>query len=356
MIINIIFLQLIIIICILSKEIIQNNNERISTSSFKQWLKIKLNTTKKEDIFENWLKQHSKKYDNNDEKKMRRSIFEYNRFVINKHNSNPERTYDMSIDGPFIDLTENEFRFKYLNNLKILNISHDSKKSIKKIKFTNININDVAESIDWRTKGAVTSIKNQPQYGCSCAFSVVAAIEGIYIIKKKGTNMTIDFSEQELITCVDDNDYKEGCMGSAFKYVQEMGIVDENFHMHTSCTRIKNKKKYDAKNANNKKKISKYLTIQKGNIIALKIALNQQPVSAAVDATSWQFYKNGIISLSPSSSSRNPNHTVLLVGYDLNGNWIIKNSWGINWGEQGYVRLQNGNTCGIANYASYPVL
>jgi len=46
---------------------------------------------------------------------------------------------------------------------------------------------------------------------------------------------------------------------------------------------------------------------------------------------------------------------VLLVGFE-NGAWLVKNSWGTSWGESGYIRLANGNTCGLANTASYPIV
>lgn len=48
------------------------------------------------------------------------------------------------------------------------------------------------------------------------------------------------------------------------------------------------------------------------------------------------------------------NHAVLLVGVDDDGNWLVKNSWGEDWGHDGYITLAPGNTCGIANYAVLP--
>ena len=53
-------------------------------------------------------------------------------------------------------------------------------------------------------------------------------------------------------------------------------------------------------------------------------------------------------------SSSNVNHAMLLVGVDNSGNWLVKNSWGVEWGDKGYITLAPGNTCGIANYALYP--
>ena len=78
------------------------------------------------------------------------------------------------------------------------------------------------------------------------------------------------------------------------------------------------------------------------------------PLSVAVDATGWQFYTGGISD--PNSCSKNfddLNHAVLLVGYGVDNTtgteyWILKNSWGKNWGEKGYMRLVKGKSnCGI---------
>lgn len=72
-----------------------------------------------------------------------------------------------------------------------------------------------------------------------------------------------------------------------------------------------------------------------------------QPISAGVDATNWQFYSGGVFS----NCDTDVNSGVLIVGYtDIY--WIVKNSWGLTWGESGYIRLKFGNTCGICNMAS----
>jgi len=74
-----------------------------------------------------------------------------------------------------------------------------------------------------------------------------------------------------------------------------------------------------------------------------------RPVSVAVDATNWSAYKTGVFSNCKTSL----NHGVLLVGL-TDQHWKIKNSWGVTWGEQGFMRLARGNTCGVCNKASYP--
>jgi C1A family cysteine protease len=74
-------------------------------------------------------------------------------------------------------------------------------------------------------------------------------------------------------------------------------------------------------------------------------------VSAGVDASAWALYREGILSM----CGRNINHGVLLVGVS-DGYWKIKNSWGVNWGENGYIRIARGNTCAVCESAFFPVL
>ncbi|XP_039767291.1 cathepsin W-like [Ornithorhynchus anatinus] len=78
------------------------------------------------------------------------------------------------------------------------------------------------------------------------------------------------------------------------------------------------------------------------------------PIVVSVNAALLQLYVGGV--LHPTRSNCDPNflnHNVLLVGFGFDNNsshWILKNSWGLNWGEKGYFRLHRGsNACGIAS-------
>ena len=79
-------------------------------------------------------------------------------------------------------------------------------------------------------------------------------------------------------------------------------------------------------------------------------ALATRPVSATVDASNWQNYKSGIFGNCVSLL----NHAVLVVGV-VGYAWKVKNSWGTSWGENGYIRLSGGNTCGICINGGYYV-
>lgn len=78
-------------------------------------------------------------------------------------------------------------------------------------------------------------------------------------------------------------------------------------------------------------------------------ALNVQPISISIDATSWNYYSSGVFN-ECSDSPYAADHAVTLTGYDADGNWIVRNSWGPSWGQNGYIILASGNTCGILNY------
>ena len=90
--------------------------------------------------------------------------------------------------------------------------------------------------------------------------------------------------------------------------------------------------------------ITEYSYIIPESISDMKYSVAQNPVAIALDADNvyFRFYKNGVIDL-PSNASRSLNHAVLLVGYDHDEKgmyWIIQNSWGTEWGDQGFCKLR----------------
>jgi len=97
----------------------------------------------------------------------------------------------------------------------------------------------------------------------------------------------------------------------------------------------------------------------------LMAAVNKQPVSVAIEAdeSAFQFYADGVLT---TGCGTNLDHGVLLTGYGVTEDegvkyWNIKNSWGPEWGSNGYIKIlrgapQEGGECGILESASYPVL
>jgi len=207
----------------------------------------------------------------------------------------------------------------------------------------------MATSIDWRSKKAVSGIKNQQQCGACWAFASAAALEGLYVIKK-GSKVP-DFSPQQLVDC--SSSYgNQGCGGgtmvATYQYTAKNGIELQSAYPYQarvgSCRRSASKIAYQNKAY---KSVSNSYT-------QLQTAVTAQPVTVAVEADQsvFQLYNSGVIS---SRCGTNLDHAITAVGF-TSSYWIVKNQWGTSWGINGYVQIAKGssNVCGINSMASYP--
>jgi len=217
-------------------------------------------------------------------------------------------------------------------------------------------LNDAAATVDWRTKGAVTPVKNQGQCGSCWSFSATGSMEAAHFF---ATGSLVSLSEQNLVDC-STAEGNQGCNGGwmdqAFEYViKNHGIDTESSYPYKATG--PNRCQFNAANVG--ATISRYTDVAKGSEAALESAANQRPVSVAIDAghSSFQMYKSGVY-YEPACSQTSLDHGVLVVGYGNEGSdyWIVKNSWGASWGQQGYILMSKGrnNNCGIASAASYP--
>ncbi len=162
-------------------------------------------------------------------------------------------------------------------------------------------------------------------------------MEAAYKIQK---SLTLDLSEQQLVDCSSKN---YGCNGGwpsrAMDYLKVSQSATEAAYPYTAKTQTC---KTNVKGT--------YVLASYKNPAGCSNLLSElyiRPMSVTVDATKWSSYGSGVFS----NCAKNINHAVTLVGVDSSGNWYIKNSWGVNWGQKGFIWLKSGNTCGICNYA-----
>ncbi|KAG2678687.1 hypothetical protein I3843_11G013100 [Carya illinoinensis] len=307
------------------------------------------------DLYERWRSHHTVSTSLG-EKHKRFNVFKEN--VMHVHNTNRmEKPYKLKLNK-FADMTNHEFRSNYAgskvkHHRMFRGAQHGSGS------FMYDKVDSVPPSVDWRQKGAVTGVKDQGRCGSCWAFSTVVAVEGINQIK---TNKLVSLSEQELVDC--DTKQNQGCHGGLMDYAFEFikrkgGITTETNYPYEAEDRTCDayKENYPAVS------IDGHENVPDNDEDALLKAAANQPVSVAIDAggSDFQFYSEGVFT---GQCGTELNHGVAVVGYGitLDGTkyWIVKNSWGPEWGEKGYIRMQRGisdkeGLCGIAMEASYPI-
>ncbi|XP_076268533.1 uncharacterized protein LOC143201400 isoform X2 [Rhynchophorus ferrugineus] len=300
---------------------------------------------KAELAFTRFVKEYSKDYNNYEEYQYRLKVFKQNLAKIHSLNKMEEGTAEYGITK-FADLTEAEFS-------KLHGYRPDLQ-SENELPFMNADIPDVKipSEFDWRNKKAVTEIKDQGMCGSCWAFSVTGNVEGQYAIKY---GKLLEFSEQELVDCdKSDQGCNGGLMDNAYRAIESMGGLEtESDYPYEgedeTCRLNTNKTVVNLKGAVN---------ISQDETDMAKWLVQNGPISIAINANAMQFYMGGISH--PIKILCNPNnldHGVLIVGYGVHTYklfnktlpyWIVKNSWGTSWGEQGYYRVYRGDgTCGL---------
>ncbi|XP_065215926.1 procathepsin L-like isoform X2 [Planococcus citri] len=259
---------------------------------------------------------------------------------------------------------------------------HNERSYVKKIdEYTDMDDDEIANSSyspmndepmyldwkktwDWTAKNVVTKVKNQE--GCEngdWAFAAIGALEGL--LARNGYNLT-DLSEQELIDCTEPyGNYgcESGTVKKAFDYIKEKGICTNQSYPYTgtdtNMTACPNKLK--GKIVTSLDKMNQDVIPQGSESLMKQYLYQNGPILAIINASQESFmnYKGGIYH--DDKCAKVGKHNVLIVGYDDKKQgeeyWIVKNSWGEEWGEYGYVRIARGkNTCGIATNATFLTL
>lgn len=320
---------------------------------------VPLNEAPFEQQWTNFKMTHEKTYAATQDEAQRKEIFRMNLKKIEMHNylhSVGLKSYTLGVNE-YADMEHKEF-VKIMNGL--LQTNRTTRVSDRLTYLTPLNVKlDLPKKIDWREKGYVTPVKNQGQCGSCWSFSTTGALEGQHFRK---TGKLVSLSEQNLVDCSEkwgNHGCNGGLMDFAFQYIKDNDGVDTEISYP-----------YKAQEGTCHFKSSKvgatdggFVDVPHGDEEKLKEALaTVGPISIAIDAShpSFQLYKSGVYD-EPQCSSTQLDHGVLVAGYGTeNGQdyWLVKNSWGETWGNQGYVYMSRNkdNQCGVATQASYPVV
>ncbi|XP_040904257.1 cathepsin O [Toxotes jaculatrix] len=290
--------------------------------------------------FDSFRETFHRKYEVNSEEFKRRHLYFLDAIKRHAHLNSFSTTLQSAKYGvnQFSDLSQKEFRDLYVR------ASTD-----RAPLFSGKKTEGLPAKFDWRDKAVVAPVQNQQACGSCWAFSVVGAMQSVHAI---GGSQLEQLSVQQVLDCSFKN---EGCNGgspvwalswlkqtrvklvlqSEYPYKAKTGICHFFSQSHDGVA-VKN---FTAHDFGGQEEAMMGQLVKHG------------PLAAVVDAVSWQDYLGGIIQ--HHCSSQRSNHAVLVVGYDTTGDipyWIVQNSWGTTWGNEGYVYIKiGGNVCGIAD-------
>lgn len=294
-------------------------------------------------LFVQFKRDFNRQYASAAEEASRRVIFESNmRRADNLMKINPEAKFGMT---DYTDVAAADFKKTHHNA--------DFSRVLAKRKPTDVAA-AAGSKIDWRSKGAVTHVKNQASCGGCWSFSTTGNIEGQWQIA--GNTLT-SLSEQELLSC-DLTGGNMGCKGGLMDYAFEWLVSAKNGQIDTAASYPfvagdGTSPSCQASGRTVGATISGHKDLPQSETKIAAQVYAHGPVSIGVDASSFQTYTGGILT---NCQDVQLDHAVLIVGYDDSNAtpyWIIKNSWGVTWGEEGYIRVEKGtNQCGLKNAAS----
>jgi cathepsin L len=298
----------------------------------------------------------------------RKDIFEKNLRYILKHNRKGDKGYILGINQ-FTDLEKHELPRGYDKSLHsawngAVMLGGDERIATHQLElpFVIDDPSDLPESVDWRSHGVVTPVKSQGFCGSCWAFASTTVLESHLALE---TGVLYTLAVQELVSCVDNPRScggDGGCSGAtgylAMDFVASSGIQEEWQMGYTSfsgesqpnCTLKEHSLRGSTGRPLRGKPVATidgYSVVPSNNYKATMNALAKTgPLVVAVACDNWGHYKGGVFTDDIlDRHSFEINHAVVLMGYgtdDETGEdyWLVQNSWGPRWGENGYIRLK----------------
>ncbi|KAG7345053.1 peptidase C1A, papain family protein [Nitzschia inconspicua] len=290
--------------------------------------------------------------------------------------------YQKTINGPFADLTDDEFEAIYLMDPQDCSAtSHHRSGRLRPS--DDINVDGPNLAVDWRTKGIMTPIKDQGHCGSCWTFSTSGCLEAhTCLAAGKDCTSWRGLSEEQLVECAGAFD-NHGCYGGlpshAFEYLKyNGGMATEGDYPYTapqnggnSTCSIENRSQ-----GRWRAQVSEVFNITSRDEDDLVHAVATiGPVSIAYQVSpDFRFYQHGIYDSYNVTSNQtmchsgnhDVNHAVVAVGLgtsvDKKTNvttdyFIVRNSWSANWGMEGHFWIKRGvNLCGLSDCASFPIV
>jgi len=290
--------------------------------------------------FTRWVASNNKSYASDEEYNYRLSVFSDNMDKIQQLN---EESDGGAVFGSnkFADLTAEEFKNFYLGYQAV---------AWKVRRPLELTTEAVPATFDWEPTGKVTAVKDQAQCGSCWAFSATENIESVWMIAKGLTKDNFKpLAPQQIVDC-DKRD--GGCNGgdtvTAFEYVISAGGQDtEASYPYKAVNQACH---FQSADVEAKIASYKWASTTKNEDEMKTAVATVSPLSICVDAEPWQFYSGGI--MKKAQCGTDLDHCVQIVAYDTSSStpfWNVRNSWGTDWGEKGFIRLEYGtNTCGVA--------
>lgn len=296
-------------------------------------------TTNLNERFEEFKEKFGKKYTSAVEELKRFQIFIHNVELAEKMQIlDPTASYGHM--SPLADMSEIEY--SNLNNLPVT--SAVLKEHAKKAQSLQLPMTKAPDSFDWREKGAVAEVKNQGQCGSCWSFATVASIEGNNFVTNGDL---VSLSEQELVDC-DTND--NGCNGGLpTNAYEDLISTNTGLELESAYPYSAAEGKCKAEASLEKVFVSSYVQISSSEDQMATALMKYGPLAIGINATPMQMYMGGISDpwlCNPSALD----HGVTIVAFGTGSKpfWTIKNSWGAEWGEEGYYRIVRGKgKCGL---------